>query len=392
MLDLKFVLKNKKTVIKELSERKMEVCDFSKLSAMEDKRKEIMQQVDYLRKQKKILSEQFENIVNAKQKIDENIHKKLKDINVQLRNEEGNLNLCKEEINSFLNFLPNLAHSSVPQGFPGKPNTLISKNVKKTKFNFQPKTYLELAEKLKIIDFPNSYPIFNLDIVFYKNLGAKIYRAIIDFLLDRHSHGGCHELSPSVLADGYPVLKLLRGAILNEDELPLSYCSHSFCFRKDWNYAEDIKNLKRIKQFDSVEVMKLVKSKDSYLFLENLREDVESILQDLDLPYEVYLFNKGNLDYIASKAYSIKVFLPGLNNFLEIAVCSNLSDFFTKDLNIRIKNEKEKNLEYAHVLHAKSLIINRVMMAILENYQQSDGSVIIPRVLKPYLNNLGVIN
>jgi len=393
MLDIKFVQENKDLIKKTLVERGINKLDLDPLFSLDNKRKELSIKLDFLRKKKKAMTSDIEILATTNNKSDQGIIEKIRYLNKHIDKFEKEKTLYEQKIREFLVNLPNIAHPSVPEGFPGEPNKLVFKSGEMPQFDFSPLTYLEIGKRLDIIDFSESLSKLDFDVIFYKGIGAGLQRGLINFLMDLHIKRKYCEMAPPVLADGWPILRLLQGRVFDEDELPIVYVNYSLCFRKDWTFAQDIKNdLKRIRQFDSIECIKISNSKDSYEILEDAVEEVKEKLNLLELPYEVYLFTRGNLDYISNKAYSIKVFLPGLGTFLEISVCSNLTDFFSKDMGICYRDRKLKTKEYAHIVHVTNLIIPRAIMSILENFQQEDGSVLIPKVLRPYLNGLDKIS
>lgn len=386
MLDLKFVQKNKELVKKCLVERGISNLDLNHLFSLNDKRKESLNRLDDLRREKKVITKSIESLVTINKKVDSKIIKKIRDINSYIKKYEEEVIFYRQKIKEFLINLPNIPHPSVPEGVPGGQNKIVRRGGKECKFDFDPKTYIEIGKRLGILDFTENSPKLDFDIIFYKGLGARLQRALINFLMDFHTEKKYSELLPPVMMEGWPILKLLEGRVFSEEEIPQRYYTYSLCFRKDWSFAQDIRSsLKRIRQFDSIESIQIVKQEDSYIALENIVSEGEAIMKLLKLPYEVSIFTRGNLDYVATKAYSIKVFLPGLNTFLEISVCSNQGDYFSRDMNICYRDKNSGNKLPIHILNATNLIIPRAMIAILENFQQADGSVIVPDILRPYL-------
>lgn len=392
MLELKFVQKNQELIEKSLIERGMNNYSFSYLFSLDNKRKVLLNKLDGLRKKKRIMTQSIEDIAIANKKPGYKAIEKIKRLNITIKNHEKKMFLYEKKINEILIGLPNVPHLSVPEGVPGGQNKTVCKGGKKRKFNFHPRTYLEIGKKLGILDFAENCSKLSFDAIFYKGLGARLQRALINFLMDFHTGKKYSELLPPSMTEGWPILKLLEGKVFREEELPEKYCTYSLCFRKDWNFSQDVRgSLKRVKQFDSVESIQIVKQEYSNAILENIINEGKEIMKLLELPYEVFIFTRGNLDYVATKAYSIKVFLPGLGTFLEIAICSNQGDYFSRDMNICYKDKNSGNKVSMHILNATNLIIPRAMMAILENFQQADGSVIVPKILRPYLCGLGKI-
>jgi seryl-tRNA synthetase len=391
MLDIKFIREHRITVEKAAKDRGLKNISVIQLLEFDKKRRQVLYELEKVRYKKNLLVKKIPILKKAGKSLAA-IIQRTRDLNFQIIKLEKQITQYEEEIRKIQILLPNIPHSAVPKGLPGRPNKLIRKWSKIHRFSFSPRTYLEIGQKLGIIDFSESFSKLGFDVIFYKGFGAKLQRALINFLMNSHTNKNYNELFPPIMAEGYPILKLLQGRLFKKTELPLGYVAYSLCFRKDWDFSQDIKNdLKRIRQFDSIELIKITTPKSSYEILEDMVKEVEGILRLLKIPYEIYLFTRGNLDYIAAKAYSIKAFLPGLDTFLEISICSNLTDFFSNGMNIRYGDASSNEKGYVHIVNSTNLIIPRIMIAILENFQQVDGSVIIPEVLRPYLQGIDKI-
>ncbi len=315
--------------------------------------------------------------------------------------------------------IPNIPHSSVPVGEPDKAEIVRSWGAHK-KFDFQPLTHIELSQHLDIVDFSRAGKITGSNFVLYKGWGAKLERALINFMLDLHTkkHGytevfppflvnrtsmtGTGQL-PKLEEDMYklkdddlfliptaevPVTNIFRDEILDEESLPIYYTAYSACFRREaGSYGKDTKGLIRVHQFDKVELVKFVKPEDSYNELEKLLNNAETVLQLLGLPYRVKALSTQDISFAAAKCYDIEAYAPGLDQWLEVSSCSNFESFQARRANIRFREKESKKLNYVHTLNGSGVAMARTFIAILENYQQKDGSITIPEALRPYLDN-----
>ncbi len=325
----------------------------------------------------------------------------------------------KEKIlQDFLLTIPNLPHASVPAGKESSDNVEVKRWGEIPKFDFKPKPHWDLGEELGILDFKNGAKIAGARFTLYWDLGAKLERALINFMLDLHTreHGYREVLPPfmvnrtSMTGTGQlpkfeeelfkvegtdyfliptaevPVTNIHRDEVLEEKVLPLYYTAYTPCFRKEaGSYGKDTRGLIRQHQFNKVELVKFAKPESSYDELEKLLSDAEEVLKRLRLPYRVVSLCSGDLGFSASKTYDIEVWLPGQNTFKEISSCSNFEDFQARRGKIRYRISGKSKTEYVHTLNGSGLAVGRTLVAILENYQQADGSVVIPEVLRHYL-------
>lgn len=392
MLDIKFVRKNRALVENNIRERGIKSTGLKSLLDLDDRLRDLQMQIEDITRRKSILSRSIEKRALTGRELRADLIKVSRELNIALKEREGDLAACREQIKTQLVGLPNIIDPSVPKGLPGKPNKRIRRSRDARHFSFPAKDYLEIGRQRDIVETVENLSKQGLNVVFYKGIGAKLQRALINFLMDRHSGKNSYEIFPPVMMEGSPILKMLQGKEFPQDLLPMCFVAYSLCFRKDWDLAEDVPHdLKRIMQFDSVELTKVCTAQMSKQVLEDTVRETEDILELLELPYETYLFTTGNLDPVACKAYSIKVFLPGSGMFLEISVCSHLADFFSSGMNIRHRRAGSAKKEPVHIVNATSLIIPRAMMAILENHQRQDGSVTVPKALRPYLQEVSTI-
>jgi seryl-tRNA synthetase len=327
----------------------------------------------------------------------------------------------EKALQEFLLLIPNLPHRSVPRGKDSSDNVEVRRWGEIPRFDFEPKAHWDLGEELGILDFKNGAKITGARFTLYWDLGAKLERALINFMLDLHTceHGYREVLPPFMVnrvtmtgtgqlpkfeeelfkvegTDYYliptaevPVTNIHQDEVLEEEALPLYYTAYTPCFRKEaGSYGKDTRGLIRQHQFNKVELVKFTKPENSYDELEKLLSDAEEVLKRLRVPYRVVSLCTGDLGFSASKTYDIEVWLPGQSTFKEISSCSNFEDFQARRAKIRYRISGKSKTEYVHTLNGSGLAVGRTLVAILENYQQPDGSVTIPEVLRPYLKGV----
>ncbi|MFO1519500.1 MAG: serine--tRNA ligase [bacterium] len=414
MLDLKWVLSNLDQV-KSALQKRGQTLDFSPLDSLNQKRKTLQVEFDTLRSTQNKTSGDIQRLQKEKQDASsligemQKISKRLKEISPELSDVE-------KEIEVFLMNVPNVPHESVPAGKSSEDNVVVRTWGEKPSFSFEPKPHWEIGEKLGILDFDRAAKISGARFTLYKGLGAQLERALINFMLDLHTQeNGYLEVLPPFLVNaesltgtgqlpkfeedlfkttaGYylvptaevPVTNIHRDEILKEEELPLSYTAYTPCFRSEaGSYGKDVRGLTRQHQFNKVELVKFATPEDSYAQLEKLTSDAEKVLQKLGLAYRTVLLCTGDMGFSSAKTYDLEVWLPGQNAYREISSCSNFEDFQARRAKIRYKTKDGKN-RLVHTLNGSGLAVGRTVMALLENYQQADGSILIPAVLQPYL-------
>lgn len=418
MLDPRFVRENIKLVMAALINRGYESSFLDGFLKIENERKILLQAIEKNRQDRNKISEE----IGESRKSGENpslLLNKAKDISTTIKEQEDRLAQLEEAIRDLLLNTPNIPHSSVPIGSRQEDNVEIKRWGEIKEFPFQPKNHWDIGETLGILDFERGAKIAGARFTLYKGLGAKLERSLINFMLDLHTkEKGYQEVLPpfivnrdSMTATGQlpkfeeelfkvnggnyyliptaevPVTNIHKGEILAEKDLPIYYASYTPCFRREaGSYGKDTRGLIRQHQFNKVELVKFVKPETSYNELEGLLLDAEEVLQRLELPYRIVILCTGDLGFAASKTYDIEVWLPGQKRFREISSCSNFEDYQTRRANIRYRPEGKKGTEYVHTLNGSGLAIGRTVVAILENYQQEDGSVIIPEALRPYMD------
>lgn len=342
----------------------------------------------------------------------------MREVSRKIKEADARIKTLSEQINTELLSVPNIPHVSVPPGRTSNDNIEIKKWGVPAEFNFPVKSHVELGEGLGILDFQRASKLTGAGFVIYKNLGAGLERVLINFMLDLHiKEHGYLEISPPFLVnkesvvttgnlpkfeddlfrvDGgsyylvptaeVPVTNIHRDEIVPEEILPIFYASYTPCFRREaGSWGQDTKGLIRQHQFDKVELVKFAKPEDSYDELEKLLSDAEDVLKKLGLPYRVVTLCSGDMGFASAKTYDIEVWIPSQGRYREISSCSNFEDFQARRGNIRCRPKGGKP-RFLHTLNGSALAVGRTLVAILENYQQEDGSVIIPEALRPYMD------
>ena len=425
MLDLKFIRENPDIVEASLKHRRADIS-LSRLLDADRQWRYTQTEADKLRNYQNNVSKEIAELKrsnqNASDKIAEmkNISQKIKEFNNQAQS-------LKAEIDKTLMEIPNIPHETTPIGSSESDNPEIKRWGKQPNFDFEPKPHWEIAEALDIVDFRRGSKIAGNNFLLYKGIGAKLERALINFMLDLHTNKhGYTEISPPFVAnrptmtgtgqlpkfesDMYrcdhdqenpendlfliptaevPVTNIFADEMLSGANLPINYTAYTPCFRREaGSYGRETRGMIRLHQFDKVEMVKFTTPETSYDEHESLLTNVEAVVQALSLPYRVITLCTADLGFSASKCYDVEVWTAGEERFLEISSCSNFEDFQARRANIRFRRESGAKPEFVHTLNASGLALPRVVIAILENYQYADGSVGIPQVLKPYMGGL----
>ena len=425
MLDLKFIRENPDIVEASLKHRRADIS-LSQLLDADRQWRYTQTEADKLRNYQNNVSKEIAELKrsnqNASDKIAEmkNISQKIKEFNNQAQS-------LKAEIDKTLMEIPNIPHETTPIGSSESDNPEIKRWGKQPNFDFEPKPHWEIAEALDIVDFRRGSKIAGNNFLLYKGIGAKLERALINFMLDLHTNQhGYTEISPPFVAnrptmtgtgqlpkfesDMYrcdhdqenpendlfliptaevPVTNIFANEMLSGTNLPINYTAYTPCFRREaGSYGRETRGMIRLHQFDKVEMVKFTTPETSYDEHESLLTNVEAVVQALSLPYRVITLCTADLGFSASKCYDVEVWTAGEERFLEISSCSNFEDFQARRANIRFRRESGAKPEFVHTLNASGLALPRVVIAILENYQYADGSVGIPQVLKPYMGGL----
>jgi seryl-tRNA synthetase len=420
MLDLRLVREKAEVVRAALSRRGITI-DLAEFLAIDAKRRAAQQEIETLRRKRNEVSEEIGRLKKAGQPADDRVAE-MRAEGDQIAALESGAREFEEAQRTILLNIPNLPHSSVPDGKDENDNREIrrwsSQGGEPPKFAFEPKPHWDLAEYLDIIDFDRAAKIAGARFALYKGLGARLERALINFMLDLHTteHGYLEMLPPfmanrtSMTATGQlpkfedelfkvengtyfliptaevPVTNIHRDEVLPEELLPVLYTAYTPCFRREaGSYGKDTRGLIRQHQFNKVELVKFTTPENSYEELEKLTENAETVLKRLGLAYRVIVLCTGDIGFSAAKTYDIEVWLPAQNKYREISSCSNFEDFQARRGNIRYKPRGGKKTELVHTLNGSGLAVGRTVVAILENFQQADGSVVIPEALRPYM-------
>ncbi|MEG6585333.1 serine--tRNA ligase [Dendrosporobacter sp. 1207_IL3150] len=416
MLDIRFVRDNPEKVQQALENRgnAMSLEDFL---ALEKERRELLGEVENLKNKRNTVSQQISLMRRNKENADDLVAE-MRAVGDRISELDGRVKEVEAGINEIILNIPNVPHESVPIGRDENDNKEIRRWGEPRQFAKEPLAHWEIGEKLGILDFERGGKVTGTRFTFYRGLGARLERALINFMLDLHTREhGYTEYFPPFIAnkesmtgtgqlpkfgedmfkleglDYYliptaevPITNLHRSEILDGKELPYYYAAYSACFRAEAGAAgRDTRGLIRQHQFNKVELVKFSLPEESYNELEKLTNNAEKVLQLLGLPYRVILLCSGDMGFSSAKTYDIEVWLPSFNKYREISSCSNFEDFQARRADIKFRRELKAKPEFAHTLNGSGLAVGRTVSAILENYQQEDGSVVIPEVLRPYM-------
>ncbi|MCE5195137.1 MAG: serine--tRNA ligase [Nitrospiraceae bacterium] len=416
MLDVKIARENPEKVIEALKKRNCDSSIIEKFLTIENERRALLKTIEEQREKRNKLSEDIAKRKREKKDASQNLEeaKKIADF---ISENEAVLKVMEERSTNELLLIPNIPHETVPVGKDEDENVEIRKFGIPREFDFTPLNHWDIAAMLDIIDFDRASKISGARFSLMKGHGAKLERALMNFMLDINTSKGYKEIFPPILVNKesmtgtgqlpkfemelfkvvdpelyliptaeVPVTNIHRDEILNETDLPIYYTAYTPCFRREaGSYGKDTRGLIRQHQFNKVEIVKFVKPENSYDELEKLTNNAEDILQKLGLPYRIMSLCTGDIGFSAAKTYDIEVWLPGQNKYREISSCSNFEDFQARRANIRFKREGKKGTEFVHTLNGSALAIGRTVVAILENFQQKDGSVIVPEALRKYM-------
>jgi seryl-tRNA synthetase len=426
MLDLRFVREHLDEVKAGIRRRGAEL-DLSEFLALDEKRRKAQQEVDDLRRKRNEVSEEIGRLKKSGHQAEDKVLE-MRSVGDTIAAIDAVGREVEEAQRNILLNIPNLPHVSVPDGRDETGNVEVKRwspdGTEPRKLSFKPKPHWDLAEFLDIIDFDRAAKITGARFALYKGMGARLERALINFMLDLHTaeHGYLEVLPPfmvnraSMTATGQlpkfeeelfrvengtyyliptaevPVTNIHRDEILADDVLTLKYTAYTPCFRREaGSYGKDTRGLIRQHQFNKVELVKFARPEESYQELEKLLTDAEEILKRLGLPYRVITLCTGDMGFSAAKTYDIEAWLPAQDKYREISSCSNFEDFQARRGNIRYKPKGSKKTEYVHTLNGSGLAVGRTVVAILENYQQADGTVAVPEVLRKYMGGAETI-
>lgn len=419
MLDIKRIRTNPEEIKNALNNRgeDFDVTIIDRIVELDEERRKILVDVEALKSKRNQESAQIPKLKKAGENVDA-LMADMKKLSDGIKQLDEKLSKVDEEIEYIMLRIPNIPNPAVPDGETDEDNVEIRRWGDQTKFDFNPKAHWDLGTDLNILDFERAGKVAGSRFTFYKGLGARLERAIINYFLDTHveKHGYTEILPPymvnrksmtgtgqlpkfeedafKVENNGYfliptaevPVTNLYRDEILSGSDLPLKHVAYSACFRSEAGSAgRDTRGLVRQHQFNKVELVKFAKPEQSYEELEKLTHDAEEVLQGLGLPYRVVRICKGDLGFTAALKYDIEVWMPSYNRYVEISSCSNFEDFQARRANIKYKDSAKDKPQFIHTLNGSGVAVGRTVAAILENFQQEDGTIAIPEVLRGYM-------
>ncbi|CDZ25160.1 Serine-tRNA ligase [[Clostridium] cellulosi] len=418
MLDIKVIRNNPEKVKKAMRDRNKDI-DIDAVIALDNERRDLIQATDKLKAEQNAESKRIP-MLRKENKNDEaaQVLQRMKELSEQIKQNDAKIHEVEEKLRNMLLAIPNIPHESCPIGRDDKDNVEVRRYSEPRKFDFEPKPHWELGEALGILDPETAAKVTGARFHFYKGLGARLERSVYTFYLNFHTEvNGYTEIFPPYMVnrasmigtgqlpkfeedafrvanDDYfliptaevPVTNMHRDEILDGKKLPIKYCAYSACFRAEAGSAgRDTRGLIRQHQFNKVELVKFVRPENSYEELEKLTNDAERVLQALELPYRVVCLCTGDLGFSAAKTYDIEVWMPSYGRYVEISSCSNFEDFQARRASIRFKDNPRDKAQYVHTLNGSGVAVGRTVAAILENYQNADGSVTVPEVLRPYM-------
>src|SRR5215831_1400183 len=422
MLDIAYVREHLEEVRERLSHRGFSL-DVKTFERLDGERKTLIHEAERLRQVRNSASEEIAQLM--KQKVDAGEKRnEVKAVSQKIKEIEESLNKVEEELFRFASTIPNLPDPDVPIGLTEDQNVEVRRFGEPRKFDFDPKAHWDLGVTLGIMDLERATKITGARFPLLAGLGARLERALINFMLDIHTREhGYSEVVPPFMANSkslfgttqlpkfeedlfkvkdtdyyliptaeVPVTNIYRDDIVDENRLTAKFTAYTPCFRSEaGSYGKDVRGIFRQHQFNKVELVKFSRPEDSPKELESLVDNAEEILRRLRLPYRVVIHSTGDASFAAAKSYDIEVWLPGQNAYREISSCSNFGDFQARRANIRFRPSAGEKVRFVHTLNGSGLAVGRTWIAIMENYQQADGTVVVPEALRPYINGLAMI-
>ncbi|GAB6692043.1 serine--tRNA ligase [Streptococcus uberis] len=423
MLDLKRIRTNFETVAQKLATRGVSEDSLNHLKELDEKRRQLLVSSEELKAERNLSSAAIAQAKRNKEDASQQIAEMQK-MSADIKAIDAELAEIDEKVTEIITVLPNTPHDSVPVGADEDDNVEIRRWGTPREFDFEIKAHWDLGEDLDILDWERGAKVTGARFLFYKNLGARLERALYNFMLDEHAKEGYQEIItpymvnhdsmfgtgqyPKFKEDTFelkdsnfvliptaevPLTNYYRGEILDGKDLPINFTAMSPSFRSEAGSAgRDTRGLIRLHQFHKVEMVKFAKPEESYEELEKMTANAENILQKLNLPYRVLALCTGDMGFSAAKTYDLEVWIPAQNTYREISSCSNTEDFQARRAQIRYRDEADGKVKLLHTLNGSGLAVGRTVAAILENYQNEDGSVTIPEVLRPYMGGAEMIS
>lgn len=415
MLDIK-ILRNDPDRIRKALKNRNNNLDITPAIELDIKRREILSDVEKKKAQQNEISKKIPQMKKAGEDTAQ-IFAEMKELSNEIKGDDDRVREIDAQLRDYMLRIPNIPNDSCPIGNDDSENLELRKNGTPREFSFEPKAHWDIGTNLDILDFERGTKIAGTRFTVYKGLGARLERSVIQYFLNTHTQRGYTEILPpymvnrasmtgtgqlpkfeedafKVTNNGYfliptaevPVTNLHRDEILDGDSLPIKYCAYSACFRAEAGSAgRDTRGIIRQHQFNKVELVKFVKPEESYNELEKLTNDAEILLQGLGIPYRVVCLSTGDLGFSSAKTYDIEVWMPSYNRYVEISSCSNFEDYQARRANIRYRENPKDKPQFVHTLNGSGLAVGRTVAAILENFQNEDGSVTIPDALIPYM-------
>lgn len=415
MLDIK-ILRNEPERIKDALKKRNNDLDITPAIELDVARREILTDVEKKKAQQNEISKKVPQMKKAGEDTTA-LFAEMKELSNEIKADDDKVREIDAQLRDFMLRIPNIPNDSCPVGTDDSENVEIRRNGTPRKFAFEPKAHWDIGTGLDILDFERGTKIAGTRFTVYKGLGARLERAVIQYFLNTHTDNGYTEILPPYMVNrasmtgtgqlpkfeedafkvqnnGFfliptaevPVTNLHRDEILDGASLPIKYCAYSACFRAEAGSAgRDTRGIIRQHQFNKVELVKFVKPEESYAELEKLTNDAEILLQGLGIPYRVVCLSTGDLGFSSAKTYDIEVWMPSYNRYVEISSCSNFEDYQARRANIRYKETPKDKAQFVHTLNGSGLAVGRTVAAILENFQNEDGTVTIPEALVPYM-------
>src|SRR5262245_959287 len=427
MLDINFVRANLDLVRKKLTKRNFAVTVLDRFTELDERRRTLIRDRDDLKSTRNRESQEIGKLMKAGQREEaEKRSAAVRQLGERIPEIEKALEATETDLDTLLATLPNLPHDSTPIGSDESANQEVKRRGEPPQFSFEPRDHVDIGTALGVLDLERAAKITGARFSILTGMGARLERALINFCLDLHTnrHGYREVLPPFIVnansmygtgqlpkfeADLFkltdernfyliptaevPLTNIYAGEILENEQLPIKMTAYTPCFRSEaGSYGKDTRGLIRLHQFDKVELVKLTRPEESYQELEALTRDAEAVLEALGLAYRTVVLSTGDMGFSAAKTYDIEVWLPSQNTYREISSCSNCEAFQARRAQIRFRRETKSRPEYVHTLNGSGLAIGRTWLALLENYQQRDGSVIIPEILRPFMDGIERIN
>ncbi len=422
MLDIRRIRSNPELVKQSLARRGGEY-DIDAIVALDEKRREVLVKVEEMKAEQNKVSKEVPKLKKQGEDATE-VLKEMKELSVKIGEYDSELREIDAQIKEKTLEVPNIPNADIPEGTSEDDNLEIKKWGTPREFDFEIKPHWDLGTNLDILDFERATKLTGARFTLFKGHGAALERALINFMLTTHTtKNGYTEISPpfmvnreSMIGTGQlpkfaddmfkiegkefymiptaevPVTNIHRGEILDESELPIFYVAYTPCFRQEAGSAgRDTRGIIRNHQFDKVELVKLVKPEDSYEELEKLTRNAEGILEALEIPYRVIDLCAGDIGFSSAKTYDIEVWMPSYNRYVEISSCSNFEDFQARRANLKYRSTENGKAEFMHTLNGSGLAVGRTLAALLENYQQKDGSIAVPKALQPFMGGLELV-